>query len=288
MALFCFGLGYFIAAHLKSKPIKTYCIAGIFFALSAYMRAQFDLSIRFYTLAVLCVVFFHYWRDRKLTKNFKEFVKALPSWLFATLILVGTYHAVTIPYRMYHKFSWIDIVFIYEQQWDKEEDLISKGGGFVINGGGTTACKVNPEQCKIFNDAKAKNEYVRVRSYVKALYLTLLTHPIAWVKYKAPYMGSYWFFNGKTRDDASLKEIMDNALLTVALLISLAFFVLNGYLGIMQAGTIASVMFFTFLATFMFHIELRYFDLIKFIGLYAFFSLIGQNMIIQKIMNRKN
>lgn len=273
VAFFCLGLGFSVQAwHTKKFPI----LAGMFFALASYMRAQFDFSICIFSIIPMITCSFYFWKNFSSSNGIKSIINSLPKWLCSACIIVGTYHAATLPYRIYYMPSWVSLEFRYAYPWLKSEELLP-AGGFVIDGGGTAACAINPEKCnelKEIRDVNKKNKilpYGLYSTYKHELIKTFLTHPIAWFIYKAPFMVRYWFNEGTNFNTVSLKILTDNILFSVLLVLSIIFLVLSGPFGIISALLASSVLGFGLLSTYVFHIEARYLDLSKIIGFYTFF-----------------
>jgi hypothetical protein len=262
---FILGLCYLSQLNITPLKNKPLIITGVLFAMSAFMRAQFELSIRYFSFIFLLIIAYYFWRFKK-TNSPSSFFKSLPEYIKSLGLVLLTFHVVTFPYRLYNKMSWINVDFMYAQQWDTHEHLYKTGIGFGVNGGGATACMVNPEKCKEINTRRTY-EHVRQSECKKEVMKTLITHPIAWFEYKAPYLGRYWFFNTKLWQDVSLKEIADNIILTLIFIISIAYLLYAGGLYQYTALFVLSTFGTTFMATYICHVELRYYDLTKLIGL---------------------
>jgi len=116
----------------------------------------------------------------------------------AILIVIMTFHALTLPNRIYTytrigTFSWVQTSrVILETSFVTPEELEKKGGHFFNAGGGNTACKVDKELCASINKKIAANS-IEKSEIRKNVLLTFAKHPFKWTYLKMSLMPNYWF-----------------------------------------------------------------------------------------------
>ncbi|MFY9141771.1 hypothetical protein [Sulfuricurvum sp.] len=217
-----FSVGFFLLAILLSirsvvqNSFRKAIYAGIFLALSAYFRSQFEIVLIILTgWGILLFIISKIIRFQ--SPNIKSALKTI-----GVILLVA--HAVTIPWRVYHWVHqgsplWVYTVSVtFGNAVSSSEFLESVHGGFVVAGGGNLVCRINPAACG--DTANAKELFIK----------TFLEHPLEWYSLKLGLIGKYWFSsiqNFVTVGVAStISDIVINGSL-LGMLIAILYFLLN-------------------------------------------------------------
>ncbi|MNQ27092.1 hypothetical protein D3C85_403430 [compost metagenome] len=161
-----------------------YAVAGgVFLALAAYFRSQYELialvlSVGFLGLVVLVLALSFLLKKKSIRTNGSTALKAMAICVLAAQLLM-------LPWRIYHyvdvgRWDWVqtqDIVI--RNALMSEEKLREMDGDFVVAGGGHLACKFEPDFC-------GKTE-------PSLFYKAFFDHFGEWVEYKASLARIYWF-----------------------------------------------------------------------------------------------
>lgn len=153
--------------------------AGVALALSAYMRSQFELIVQALTVtAVLLAVVAAVGRRQRWRARVDGRIAAMV--LLAMIVAQGT----MAPWRFHNyldsgKAGWVQTSdLIARNSLMREQELVSKGGRFVVLGGGQLACKLEPSYCGASDPA--------------LFYKAFLQHPGEWLLEKARILPTYW------------------------------------------------------------------------------------------------
>jgi hypothetical protein len=189
------------AASRCSNLLRTLgagCGSGLFFALGAYLRAQVELILALllpFCAAVALVTIVRAARHSGLRP--RAFLRSLcAAWwrsgLLALCVVLASFHACTLPYRIYHNhrkygyWEWTSgYAFIWPLMW-RDPATVPAEGEFFVQGGGQAPAIVAADWH--IDAARLTEEEGR------ALTLKVLRErPGAWLRYKLPILGRYWF-----------------------------------------------------------------------------------------------
>jgi hypothetical protein len=176
------AIGFFFLGALESilaltnNCYKKAVWAGVFFALAAYFRSQFEIFI----------VAMSFWWVLGLFVNVISSLDYKQSLKTIALVLLFA-HLTMSPWRAYHlwhdhSMKWVhtdSVTFGNSVRGDVE--LTKAGGGFVVEGGGNLVCRLDPSTCEQPVDAK--------KMFIK----TFLKYPLKWLSIKAQIAPAYWF-----------------------------------------------------------------------------------------------
>jgi hypothetical protein len=259
-AFFCLSF----AVIKKSTERKGVISAGILFALAAFCRAQIELGLR---ICLMIAFIARFCALAVFGKFYTLFGKETSKKLFKILII---FFAITIPYRAYHLFSWVDLDYAYRSTMLLKDDL-SITDDFLNHGGGHVPCHVNHKKCVELH-AIDKMYPISVPEYKREYLKVFVRKAFDWFTYKMPYMIKFWFESDT--DHYSFSYFFNLLLNSSVLMIMISFLALFKRAGPNERTifiTFFSYSFFVFLSCYMFHIESRYFSILKLITLYTFF-----------------
>jgi hypothetical protein len=180
-----FAIAFFLIALLyairgvKESDLRTAGKAGVFLALAAYFRSQFEIFLLALTGWAVLLAF----SERKFAWLRPREGKPVARILIAVLVVA---HVTTLPWRIYHWVNqgspkWVQTdTEAFKNQVLSRESLNKVGDGFVVEGGGNLACRIDPATCGRVAEAKA----LTLR--------TLLHHPVEWYRLKYSVFWPYW------------------------------------------------------------------------------------------------
>jgi hypothetical protein len=259
------GESILLAFRSVARSSLRYAVyAGVFLALSAYFRSQFELILLAMTgWGVLLIMAIRLTRLRKSIEPqlAKSAVKTI-----AVMLLVA--HAATVPWRTYHWIyqgnpSWVQTANLVFENSVKTSAQLAGSAGFIVAGGGNLVCRIDPSTCG--DTANAKKLFIK----------TFIAHPIEWYALKFDVIGQYWFssvnFWVNSPSEPALIDIVANGLLLNAL-IALAALLLTRR--VRSHGLWILLMWFNLsifsaymLIFTMVHFEVRYFYFPKIVGI---------------------
>lgn len=217
-----FAIGFFLLSVLLAfrsnslSSIRYAVFAGIFLAMSAYFRSQFEIILLALTgWGILLVIAIKYTGLR----NFIE-PKLAKSVLTTITIMLLVAHITTVPWRTYHwihqgKPLWVmtsDITF--GNSVLSSEYLKQKHGGFVVEGAGTLVCRIDPTTCGDTANAK------------KLFFKTFVEHPVEWYSIKLNVIGKYWFSSVKNWGTVKFQSTATDTILNGLILFALILLIL--------------------------------------------------------------
>lgn len=215
-----FSIGFFMLSILlayrsvEKKSFLNAIYAGLFLALSAYFRSQFEIILLALTgwwvlLAIIYIIGFL--RKTIYSPNLKSTVKTIG-------ILLLTAHAATVPWRAYHWINqgspnWVQTSrLIFENSVMTSDYLESVGGRFVVAGAGNLVCRIDPAACGDRENAK------------RLFFKTFINHPLEWYQLKFDAIGKYWFSSvgnwGNVATKASRMDVIVNAFLLLMIVVA--------------------------------------------------------------------
>jgi hypothetical protein len=221
-----FSIGFFLISILLAcrsvlRSSWSYAVcSGLFLALSAYFRSQFEIILIVLTgWGVLLALAFIFNSRRKFsnTEVVKSTIKTIAIVLFVA-------HTSMLPWRVYHwvhsgKPLWVHTAWVtFANSVMTSEDLEKKNGGFVVAGGGNLVCRIDPSTCGDLANSK------------KLFIQTFIRHPLEWYSLKLDVIGKYWFSSVENWTSVSVEStFVDkfvNGVFLVAL-VSLVFLLLT-------------------------------------------------------------
>jgi FlaA1/EpsC-like NDP-sugar epimerase len=262
LAIGSFFLAVLLLMH---TTIKLTIAAGIFFAISAYARSQFELFLNVILLVSMGLLLAMHYYNRSLNFKGLKMIKFLLVSLVVAQVLM-------LPWRLYHLqdgrgFSWVSTAAIIIQNGlSTDATLQEKGGNFVVLGGGNVACHIAPGHCG--------------KSDSRTFFTIFLEHPFSWIKEKVQLLPSYWFapvskFTYPSTNPDFVDKILTSVLLfSLFLTAPLLWFVRKYAMGQMWVsiglGLLASHVLIILFA----HLEVRYFFFIKIYGVFSLLLLL--------------
>lgn len=221
-----FAIGFFLLSVLLAfrsvslNAIRCAVYAGIFLALSAYFRSQFELILLALTgWGVLLIILIQFTRLRNLIEP--SAVKFTVKTIAITLLVA---HVATAPWRIYHmvhphynaeiqkyegSLAWVyTSQLVYENSVKTSERLNKNSGSFLVVGGGNLVCRIDPTTCDDTANAK------------RLFYKTIMAHPVEWYLLKSEIIGKFWFSsNPYSKNKLTIVDIVTNGLFLIALII---------------------------------------------------------------------
>jgi hypothetical protein len=268
----------------KGADRKSILFSGTLLALAAIFRAQIEMPLRIcFFISIFYFLYYKHISDKKIFRFFSQIINKETSKKIFNIMLV--FFMLTVPYRIYHKFSWVDLDYSYSTTLLLEDDF-SVPDNFLNIGGGQVPCHINHKRCL---EIRAKNmtHPLSVPEYKKEFFKIFIGHPIDWFNYKMPYMIKFWFELDTTRYSFSY---LFNLFVNSSILIMIVSFLALFKRASSNEKTIFTIFFcysfFVFLSTYMFHIEPRYFNILKLITLYTFF--LNLDLFYGCVLNSKN
>lgn len=249
-------------AALKNS-YKQAAYGGVFLALSAYFRSQFELIVTF--MLLWCIAIYIITKIKYLAKYLSEYevdsnIRVLAVYTSAAVLSM-------LPWRLLNDFSWVStkhLVFKNASRTDAE--LYSIGGGWLVTGKSNIACHVNENYCG--NPGKMD------------FYLSFLKHPFEWLFQKALILPDYWFSSLKSftipNDQPFLYEHIFNIIYIVMLasIIPMLVLIKKNKLFLTYFWQNASFMSCMTIVYILIHFESRYFYSFKIFTLYMFLVLL--------------
>lgn len=260
-----FSVAFFIIAMLlillapRSRPLAYAISAGTLLALAAYFRPQYELLIWFLTAAatpILGWLLFSLWSYRRLDSR-----RTATRSVVIILAVLTTSHLLMLPWRIHNLFeggglSWVSTRhLVIRNALSIEAGLAAGGGGFVIEGGGNLACKLEPSYCGQTDE--------------KLFYRAFFDHMGEWYLRKFELLPKYWFASLRNFVNIGfLPTLIDkivNALLLLCVLatVPLLWRTRHNRVGLLQLWICASFYMCFFVIFSFVHFEARYFYLLK-------------------------
>ncbi len=256
IAFFMLGVLYLLSAVQEQKQ-KDLIFAGIFIALAAYFRSQFELFLQALIWSgLLYCLFCHFFYKNKPTTQEKQKAKELMRGIL-TFIIVSV--IVTLPWRAYRlielgKMSWVHTgkITYYLAVTSPE-----KAGVLNRDGMGNLTCIIDPSTCDDNKNAKMNT----IKTY--------LTNMPQWYALKLSVIDKFWFSplvnRGGMNEPPTVADYVANSLFLFALIFSLAMcYVLrkSKFFPVLVALNF-SIMSMYFVIITLVHYEFRYFYFIK-------------------------
>jgi len=189
-------------------PAKNSFFAGIFLALAAYFRTQFDLILLVLSAIGTISIFYFFAKSIKngiIPQASKNFAKNL-------LIALVTIHMVMLPWRLYHQYKhhtikWVQTDSVaYGNSIRSEAELRRVDGDFVVAGRGNLACIIDPSTCDAKGDAR------------KYFFETFRNNVIKWYSLKYQIFPKYWFASIENWTKIPVKRTLVDVILNSVIL----------------------------------------------------------------------
>lgn len=269
------SMGLFLLGALEvlkniSNPIaqkslyKNFIVPSIFFALSIYMRAQFDLVI--YCLLIFTTLIYIFFLLKRGGVEGQKYFLQIKNILIVLIIS----QLLTVPYKYFmasngHGFAMANVSYIFGMTWRTEAENQKNGAKFFSDGGGSSMCLLNPTKCNAFDIRRKNNSRIDDYEYRDAAIRSVILNPIQFFKIKFPYFWESWKSSSYAWDSKSYLSSLFNILLSFLIFVVIVInlrqkkYVEVGYFLIFSVG----IMAFCWLV----HFEARYLLPIKMVGL---------------------
>ena len=169
---------------------RTACFAAVYFALAAFLRAQFDVLFISMFIAVgaykLCVILLRRKNILCLGDLSKKFGKTL--WL-----ILAIYLAFTVPYRLVVSPPFMVVnKSLWQFIWHDRAYFEQSTNGYFAAGGGHVTCEANPEKCAEFVAREKEGKGPRVNEARRIALWTVFRNPVKYFSLKLPYFYKNW------------------------------------------------------------------------------------------------
>ena len=308
-AFICLTILFSYFGYSKSS-LRFFVLSGFSLAMTAYIRGQYFVVVQFFfVLAVgilgLSLLISVVNKVKKLPDFSRKFSAFLTMSRTPLVVLSLVAVVACAPYLLWQKnhigdlswdskgkWHWTSTdVFAAMSNWNETDDL----AGFVREGGGGTACKVDPALCAEVNTAEKKaaspfsvydSEPYTGKQFYEMTIKTFRQHPLQWFKVKFPYFMKYWdsqpAITNPAKTDFPVSEISAVGLL----LFTASFFFRSArrywfapaFIALILIGATIGPPYFA-------HLEVRYLVAVKLIG---FTVAIGVAGYVLEYLLRKN
>lgn len=183
-----FAIAFFLSAGLMllleagGRSIGRAALAGLFFALAAYFRSQYESILMATTgLAIPAVLWCLWKRGRSRSAEQRADYATVVKVVGVALVVA---HALMIPWRMHSQavsknFSWVQTSeHIFQIGLKSDKSLIDSNGEFFVLGAGNVACHVEPAYCD--------------QADPKLFFKAFVAHPVEWYSYKLSKLPNFW------------------------------------------------------------------------------------------------
>ena len=283
-AFFCGSFLVIINAKSHRKMLLMSIISGLFMACAALTRVTYEFVGNFLLIGSMLALFVV--KLSRLIKaktmcpgNLKIVIRF---WAGYILIAAIVFSIALIPYKLYYKSLTGEYnltaksSYIWALQWMSDQRLIEHGGGWVSDGLGGMACRVEPDLCKTIdafeNSTKTPFNNGRYDEYRRLALKAFFFNPYKWMKIKLSRFHVYWFIGSNNW----LKGLVNLALLFFSVFIFITQFLrFVNYRAIVMSYYYLAFLGGCLLPLFIIHYEARYFYPIKMVGIIFTLSLIS-------------
>ncbi len=182
-----FSIGFFLLAifmafrSVECRLMRFAVISGIFIALSAYFRSQFEIVV-----IALTIFGGGIWVGLRILKNRMD--PCVTKFVLKTIgVILVIVHIAMFPWRVYNwadqgSLGWVQTsVLTARNSVLTSEHLLSVGGEFVVKGAGNLTCRIDGATCG--NTENARELFIN----------TFLNYPLKWYSLKFEAIGEFWF-----------------------------------------------------------------------------------------------
>lgn len=174
-------------------------IAGMLFAVAAYIRAQIDLVMIGMSAIFVAAAFGYLIAERYSIWFSGSRYPGLKREITVLFVSLVVFHALTIPYRVYKLRTHQSVMFstahyYWQYQWMEPGDF-TPVQAFILRGGGAAACHVEPKVCAKFRQERNTPGDLsrRYKDYQRAAISAFLRNPREWLVYRIEHLPPYWF-----------------------------------------------------------------------------------------------
>ncbi len=309
-AFICLTILFSYLGYSKFK-VRYFALSGFSLAVLAHIRGQYFVVVQFFVVLIVCLLainlmvfaFKKLWGYGLGSSKNRNFFKAgtapLAMLSLAALLACFPYllwqknNVGDLPWDLKGKWHWTSTdAFAAMGNWMKTEDL----AGFVRDGGGGTACKVDPPLCDSINELEKEHpspfsiydsEPYSAKHFSAMTLKTFRENPVKWFQVKIPYVLRYWdsrpAISGPSGSDFPTSELSALGLATLALSFffkrARKLFLIPAFISVILIGATVGPPYLA-------HFEVRYLVAVKLIGLIVLASSAGflMNLIANKTL----
>lgn len=235
-------------------------ISSLFFIMSTFVRAQFDIIFICMILSYLLFIGFYF----LFTGTFNIKIKLL---IQSIIVVVATYFACTIPYRIAVNANglMVENSYVWKLIWH-EKDYFK--GDFFASGGGHSVCTINPVTCQSFNLRESGGKEPTIAEAKLAAIKTVLLNPVKFTQYKSYYLLKHWLgIDALHSINFKSLELIINIIILPIIIFILLFSIFNKKIKLIHSISVLSLTIGIGLGSILFsifiHFEYRYFLPIK-------------------------
>jgi hypothetical protein len=199
-SLFLIALVYIYRSLIQENIASIFC-ASFLLVFASLTRVTIDFFVSLFFFFLILYFIHHIFRKNKSKNNYSyNKYSYFKKPIFAILIF---YEFLLLPYRLflYNNFGHLSLnnpSYVYSQNWMPDFFLRNQGGGWLVDGGSTVPCKVEPQKCEYFysEELKTSHPYQNTNKYSLYKWMTVKTiilHPIMWARSKFDLFVKYWF-----------------------------------------------------------------------------------------------
>ena len=198
-SIFCLlSMALLTVSTTATSPRLLALASGVALALAAYMRAQMDIIALLMTASTVAILLFAFAARRLWPAKLK--FRLSRSFVQAFVVMLVTYHALTLPYRIWNGGQWVVAAGfdnVWPMIWAYPNELPPEWA-FFSDGGGTVGCVVDAVRCTYLHDLRLSDPAAVTTALYKHLTLTsIATHPLGWFQFKLEVVFAGWNHNGE-------------------------------------------------------------------------------------------
>lgn len=261
---------FMLLLAVAAGSIRRALVSGVFLALAAYFRSQYELLAVCMLLGALALlvggVVLSFIRKKSISfgKSGSSLMLVVVAMLSAQLLML--------PWRIHNyiesgSLSWVQTAdLVARNGLASDEKLLGMGAKFVIIGGGNLACKLEPDYC----DKTDKSLF----------YDAFFRNPGKWLGYKSTFLEKFWFsdieyFPEVVDDEDYPGDYLENSLI---LALALSSFCILFAARKMRSASLYFWVFCSFYGCFLIvfslvQLEVRYFFLMKIFAMFCWIAL---------------
>jgi len=195
-SMFLLGLALIVNRARSVAPMQVWIRDGIYvgiaFAAAIYLRAAYQLVP--WALAALALIFAVVIISKRIRRlPYGDLVPQASLLICAAItvpILMQPYTAYMQEYRGRTQFVMTQEIF-YQNAWQSRK--LDKVPQWLLDGGSTLGCDIDPGECALIHDAKSDGKVFTPGELRQALVNSIVTHPIQFVGNRVSYVGEQWF-----------------------------------------------------------------------------------------------
>lgn len=269
-ALFTFAvLDIWQSVRLKKKFSFIHTmLLGLLFAISSYIRAQFDIIFHALILAGFILLGLIYIYLRLRDGAIQAFNKQMAVGLISIFLV---YQVSVIPYKSFMALSGAGPVlanttYAFESVWHTEDWLVQNGAGFMAQGGAHAVCEINPDKCKEYAEKRNLGITINAQDYRSEAIKSIISRPVDFILYKWPYFWRSWMQDPYAESIKSIFPVNLNLILFLGVLSLVLAATFSKRIG-GELLIFSGLFFGTTVFSLLVHFEARYLYFIKLISL---------------------